>query len=194
MKRHSARLDCNQHCRTLFASMGPLVLWGTFQPKQEKRSLTSAQLSFALESQQVPFANEHRNCGSFTSPSGPSTWDVRWQTQHVQGKQQPGNLGWKSQANHKCLKFLLLCKPVCLWWVRSYPSAKWASREWAGGELEHLTPLMDGLPCARIWLRGAVASQLCLLTSMLLSGVTTHAFITQLYEQWRFITLHLNLV
>lgn len=50
------------------------------------------------------------------------------------------------------------------------------------------------LPCARIWLRGASASQLRLLTSVLLSRVTTRAFITQLYEQWRFITLHLNLV
>lgn len=55
------------------------------------------------------------------------------------------------------------------------------SGECAGGE--HFAPLKDGLPHARIWLCGAVVSQLCLLTSMLLSEVTTSAFITQLYEQ-----------
>ena len=99
------------------------------------------------------------------------------------GKAAARQFGLKVASESQMSEVPYFVQAMRLWWARSYPSTKRASREWAGGELEHLAPLMDGLPYARIWLRGAVASQLCLLTSVLLSGVTTRAFITQLYEQ-----------
>lgn len=124
-------------------------------------------------------------------------------TKHERCISKPGVCKGKAAARQFWLKdaselqmseVSYLVQAVRLWWARSYLSTKWASQEWAGNKVEHLAPLMDGLCCARIWLHGAVAFQLCLLTSVLLSRVTTRAFITQLYEQWRFITLHLNLV